>query len=144
MRATISVICLSMGIFGSGVAVQAQDMTLGEFEYNNSCVACHGASGKGDGPVGDFLTTVPPDLTVMQKNNGGVFPVIAVYDMIEGTMLPGAHGTRDMPIWGNRFRERIAETNEEESYSFSSLEKERYVNARVLALIEYLADMQVQ
>ena len=51
MRRMISAICLSLGIVGSGVAAHAQGMTLGEFEYQNSCVACHGISGKGDGPV---------------------------------------------------------------------------------------------
>ena len=145
MRVSISVICLSVGIVVLGVSAQAQDMTFGEFEYENSCVACHGASGNGDGPVSDFLSgAVPTDLTVMQKNNGGVFPVIAVYDTIEGSMLPSAHGSRDMPIWGNRFRERMTKGNEDDFFAFSSSETESYVNARILALIEYLASLQVQ
>jgi mono/diheme cytochrome c family protein len=142
MRRVISVIFLSAGLVGSGAAAQAQDMTFGEFEYQNSCVACHGASGKGDGPVTDFLSgAVPPDLTVLQKNNGGVFPVTAVYSMIGGNDVASAHGTRDMPIWGNRFRERITDANDP---NFSPTEKEVYVGTRILALVEYLASIQVQ
>ncbi len=71
---------LMASVVVSGNAAQAQDMTLGEFEYQNSCVACHGVSGKGDGPVTDFLSgAVVPDLTVSAKQqrrgvsgNGGV------------------------------------------------------------------------
>jgi mono/diheme cytochrome c family protein len=142
MRAATSVICLSLGIIGSVNATHAEGMTLGEFEYQNSCVACHGVAGKGDGPVTDFLSgAVPPDLTVMQKNNGGVFPVSAVYEMIDGSDVASVHGTRDMPIWGTRFRERITEANDP---NFSPSEREVYAGTRVLALIEYLASIQTQ
>lgn len=142
MRSKVLWGCLSLGLVFPGV-LHSQDMTFGQIEYMNSCVACHGVSGKGDGPVTDFLSgAVPTDLTVMQQNNGGVFPVIAVYDMIEGSMLPSAHGTRDMPIWGNRFRDRT--TAPDGVTVFSPSETERYVNARILALIEYLASLQVQ
>jgi mono/diheme cytochrome c family protein len=142
MRAMLPVICLSVGFLVSGTAADAQDMTLGEFEYQNSCVACHGVSGKGDGPVTDFLSgAVPLDLTVLQKNNGGVFPVSAVYAMIEGSAVASAHGTRDMPIWGNRFRQRIAQAKDPLD---ETMEPEGYAKARILALIEYLASIQVQ
>lgn len=142
MQSRILTLCLSVGVLFPAV-VHSQEITFGQIEYMNSCVACHGASGKGDGPVTDFLSgAVPTDLTVMQKNNGGVFPVIAVYDTIEGSMLPSAHGTRDMPIWGNRFRDRTAAPDG--VTVFSPSETERYVNARILALIEYLASLQVQ
>ena len=74
MRFSISVFCLSIGIVATGASAQAQDMTFGEFEYKNSRVACHGASGNGDGPVGDFLSgAVPSDLTVMQKTTVAFF-----------------------------------------------------------------------
>ncbi|MCK0102548.1 cytochrome c [Pseudohalocynthiibacter sp. F2068] len=122
--------------------LHAQGMTLGEFEYRNSCVACHGVSGKGDGPVTDFLSgAVPPDLTVLQKNNGYVFPVSAVFEMINGSDVASVHGTRDMPIWGTRFRERITDVDDPD---FSPSEIEIYAGTRVLALIEYLASIQAQ
>lgn len=140
MRARVTAICFSASIFGSVNLAHAEGMTLGEFEYQNSCVACHGASGKGDGPVTDFLSgAVVPDLTLLEKNNGGVFPVQAVYDTIDGGDVASAHGTRDMPIWGKRFRGRITEANDP---GFSPSETEVYAGTRVLALIEYLAGIQ--
>ena len=140
MRRTITTIFFSMTFLGLGTAVHAQGMSLGEFEYQNSCVACHGASGTGDGPVTDFLSgAVVPDLTVLQTNNGGVFPVTAVYETIAGNEAASAHGTRDMPIWGNRFRDRT-----DDDPDFPIAEQEDYVRIRILALIEYLAGIQVQ
>lgn len=140
MRAIIPAMVISLGLSVSGSMGNAQGMTLGEFEYQNSCAVCHGTSGKGDGPVTDFLSgAVPSDLTVMQQNNGGVFPVEAVYQTIAGGMDASIHGTRDMPIWGNRFRQRVGQDND--AY-FSPMETERYVSARILALTEYLASIQ--
>ena len=118
----------------------AQQMSLGEFEYANSCVQCHGADAKGSGPVTPLLTTRPPDLTVLQKDNGGVFPVSSIYSIIEGTTPAAFHGG-DMPLWGNRYRLR-AEGNAD--YAFSPEERDQYVRTRILALIEYLSKLQVQ
>ena len=142
MRWIVSTMCLTVGILGYGSLANAQDTSLGEFEYQNSCVVCHGASGKGDGPFVAYLSgPAPSDLTVIQKNNGGVFPVTAVYGILEGNNTPGVHGTSDMPIWGNRFRSRIDSAGDA---NFSPAEAETYVRGRILALIEYLASIQEQ
>ena len=118
----------------------ASAISLGEFEYRNSCVQCHGASGKGDGPLAGYLTKSPSDLTVLQKNNGGVFPVNRVYSIVEGSENVRIHGPRDMPVWGARFRARV---QDDEDSGFSSDEDIRdYSRARILALIEYLSTKQ--
>jgi len=116
-------------------------MTLGEFEYRNSCMQCHGASGKGDGPMASSLTKPPSDLTMLQKNNGGIFPVTRTYSIIEGSADVRLHGSRDMPLWGNRFRARIKADEDE---SFSPQDTAEYAQTRLMALIEYLATIQVQ
>jgi mono/diheme cytochrome c family protein len=126
---------------GALISAGAQAMTLGEFEYGNSCVQCHGASGKGDGPVAAFLTQPPSDLTLLQKKNGGIFPVTHVYSIIEGSADVRVHGPRNMPLWGNRFRGRIKADEDE---SFSPQDTDEYARTRILALIEYLATMQAE
>lgn len=120
------------------IPAAAAGMSLGEFEYRNSCVQCHGEDGTGDGPVTAFLRNMPPDLTAIQKNNGGVFPVSQLYSIIEGSQDVGVHG-RDMPLWGNRYRTRA---NIDPEDTFSPAATEDYVTTRVLALIEYLSTMQ--
>ena len=40
---------------------------------------------------------------MLAKSNNGVFPKDAVYEAIDGSKTIPAHGTREMPIWGERF-----------------------------------------
>ena len=131
---------VAMG-FGLFFFAEAHALSPGEFEYRNSCAQCHGLSGKGDGPVASSLTKAPTDLTVLQKNNGGVFPLTRAYWVIEGKADVPVHGTREMPIWGNRFRARI---KYDENEGFSPDDTEDYVTVRILALIDYLSMMQVK
>lgn len=84
----------------------------GQQMYKDYCAACHGATGKGDGPAADLLKTAPPDLTTMAKRNNGKFPAdhfVAVLHF--GTPAP-AHGTADMPIWGPLFRTQTPSVTE--------------------------------
>jgi mono/diheme cytochrome c family protein len=103
MTAVTSLVIAST-ILGFGTCASAENIDVGKTEYQSSCAACHGADGKGDGPVGKALKTAPADLTVLAKNNNGVFPYDKVYQMIDGrntTII--SHGTREMPVWGYRF-----------------------------------------
>lgn len=122
------------------LSLEVNAMSLGKFEYDNSCAQCHGTSGKGDGPFGENLKTPPSDLTMLQKQNGGVFPASHVYSVIEGTADVRLHGSREMPIWGRRFRARIKESEEE----FFPGDANEYATTRILALIEYLSTLQAK
>jgi mono/diheme cytochrome c family protein len=84
-------------------AVQAEDLDIGRSEFRSSCASCHGLDGKGTGPVSELLKVPPSDLTVLAKNNNGILPTNAVYETIYGSKIIPAHGTREMPIWGERF-----------------------------------------
>src|SRR5271166_1385112 len=73
--------------------------------YQDYCAACHGLSGKGDGPAAVALKSPVPDLTTLSKRNGGEFPDAQVaYLLNHGGSPTGAHGSEDMPIWGNLFK----------------------------------------
>lgn len=76
---------------------KGEKVDAGKREFEANCASCHGASGKGNGPVSDLLKKSAPDLTLLAKNNGGVLPVARLYDVIEGAGVP-AHGSRDMPV----------------------------------------------
>ena len=75
----------------------------GEIDYQNHCAPCHGRDAKGQGPMRSFLTVPPADLTQLAKKNKGTFPFWVVYRFIEGREEVRGHGTREMPIWGDRF-----------------------------------------
>ena len=120
-----------------GGPLAAEGMSLGEFEFLNSCSACHGADGKGEGSITGYLNQSVPDLTQLQKDNDGIFPVTSAYSFIAGGTEVGAHGTRDMPAWGRRYMIRA-----ESDPDFLGGATQEYVNLRMLALIEHLAAIQ--
>jgi mono/diheme cytochrome c family protein len=76
----------------------------GVSQYRTHCAQCHGTDGKGDGPVAPALKTPPTDLTMLSKNNGGVFPEQMVTESINGVGKLNAHGSADMPAWGLELR----------------------------------------
>ena len=122
----------------SAIAQQpAQRVDLGKREFDNNCAACHGREAKGGGPYVEFLKRSPPDLTLLAKGNGGVFPLARAYEVIEGAG-PG-HGGRDMPIWGQDYSVKAAEYYMDVPYDSPA-----YVRARILALAEYLNRLQVK
>lgn len=67
------------------------------------CAVCHGATGRGDGPMAGELRQAPSDLTAFTERNRGVFPTDRVFRIIDGREVR-AHGSREMPIWGDAFR----------------------------------------
>ncbi|HSF58711.1 MAG TPA: cytochrome c, partial [Candidatus Binatia bacterium] len=60
--------------------------------------------GRGDGVMRRYLNIPPANLRQLAKKNGGKFPFWEVYRKIDGQTEVRAHGTREMPIWGDRFR----------------------------------------
>lgn len=122
-------------LLAAGMA-RADDADLGKLEFKNSCAACHGMDGKGGTEMGEFLRIQPPDLSQLQKNNGGVFPTARVYNTIDGRQAVKAHGPRAMPVWGQRY------TDDAALVYADPLLGERTVRVRILALIDYLYQLQ--
>lgn len=128
-------------IVGLSTAGWAQSLDAGKFEYRSSCAPCHGSDGKGKGPISSQLKVMPTDLTVLTKKNNGVFPFSAVYEIIDGRQAIIAHGTREMPIWGNRYTVTQIERSVREAIDFY-YDPEIIVRTRVLAVIDYLNQIQ--
>jgi mono/diheme cytochrome c family protein len=122
--------------------VYAQVADIGKREYVNSCAVCHGDSGRGDGPLVKSLKIAPTDLTRLQKSNNGVFPIGRVYEVIDGRKAVAGHGSRDMPVWGDRFKERSTEQAELALRFGISIDAEAFAGDRILALIRYLSSLQ--
>jgi mono/diheme cytochrome c family protein len=111
----------------------AQEMDYGQAEYLASCAGCHGERGRGNGPLALSLTVAPIDISLLAERNGGVFPFDHVTALIDGrNMVPG-HGTRDMPVWGQRYLENDEEEFGEDGEIVTSLRIEE-----ITAYVEYL------
>ena len=86
------------------VPIRTTDPSSGAAMFKSYCASCHGTVGKGDGPAVVALKVAPGDLTLLSKNNGGKFPELRVFGILEGTIPLASHGSRDMPMWGELFR----------------------------------------
>jgi mono/diheme cytochrome c family protein len=72
--------------------------------FNAHCGACHGPRGKGDGPAASALRVRPPNLTGMTRDNGGTFPQKDLEWVLRFGAPLAAHGSSEMPVWGETFR----------------------------------------
>ena len=86
------------------VPVVDTDPSSGQEMFNTFCAVCHGADARGNGPAVPALKKTPGDLTQLTKNAGGKFPELRVYEVIRGDVGVTAHGSKDMPVWGQVFR----------------------------------------
>jgi mono/diheme cytochrome c family protein len=77
--------------------------TSGAEMFRSYCASCHGPEGKGNGPAAVALKKAPTDLTMLSRKSGGKFPDTAVYVAISGQFSVTAHGSSDMPVWGEVF-----------------------------------------
>ena len=87
------------------VPIRPSSPTSGREMFLQYCAPCHGTDGKGDGPAAAALRKAPADLTTLAARNNGKFPEARVAQYIQGDAEVTAHGSRDMPIWGDLFRQ---------------------------------------
>lgn len=135
---------LIWGLVGSGLLTgtasgQAAQDALGRQEYMLNCAQCHGVDGTGDGVIAGFLNVAPPDLTVIAQENGGELPFEALYGIISGGSATGAHGTQEMPAWGDRFS---VEALQLLGFRLSPEDRAEFVESRILALIAHIDSIQ--
>lgn len=134
---------IAMAVIGASVAVEValagpEDTPsellamVGRADFLEHCSACHGASGRGNGPVASSLNKPPTDLTRIAARRDGKFPADEIAAFIDGRTELAAHGSREMPIWGREFASR----------SGSDAIGDELVRGRHLILVEYLRTIQ--
>lgn len=140
LLAAVATACLLIGSGCTGdrpsgddtaAAAPGTPLATGQQTYQTYCMSCHGAEGKGDGPVAEVLSVPLNDLSQLRARNDGTFPVDLIYASIDGRDSVKAHGTREMPVWGN---------------IWSDIEgkpvKEAIVQQRINELVEYIRSIQ--
>jgi mono/diheme cytochrome c family protein len=85
------------------VPMKATSAASGQEMFTNYCAACHGQDGKGNGPAASALKVPPVDLTTLAQKNGGKYPAMHISSVIRGEADLPAHGSKDMPVWGQLF-----------------------------------------
>lgn len=119
---------------------QDMDAEFGKREFLRACASCHGAGGKGDGPIAKTLKQPPADLTKLSQNNNGVYPISRVYAVIDGRIQILVHGPRQMPVWGDVYTQGLKDRMPRDFMSKELLDA--LVRVRILMLIEYISTLQ--
>jgi len=144
MKTASRLAVIAATIIGFSTGAPAQNIDIGKAEYLSSCAACHGLDGKGNGPVSKVLKKSPANLTILAKKNNGVFPLNALYEIVDGRQSIDGHGTREMPIWGYRFTppERLNLKLGDDYIFLPPGSAEPVIHSRILAVLDYLNRIQ--
>ena len=111
------------------VPVKATSAASGHEMFTNYCATCHGKEGRGDGPVAAALKKAPADLASLTRRNNGKFPELEVYHSIMGDGMVAAHGSQEMPVWGDVLKSLDSDT-------------ESMVRLRIANLTSYIKSLQ--
>ncbi len=107
----------------------------GKEEFLYSCSLCHGENAKGEGIFSTMLTVPVADLTVLSKENNGVFPFYESFRKIDGRGEVRSHALMNMPMWGERFSV-TTQYSTEEKYN------DTLVRGKIFELLIYLRSIQ--
>jgi len=96
---------LAVALTGAAVGAQRDRGAIerGRALFQQHCAACHGKSGRGDGPTAATLARKPTNLTLLQQRSGAFFTA-QIESAVQGTNASLAHRAPDMMLWGAMFR----------------------------------------
>jgi mono/diheme cytochrome c family protein len=113
VRLAILAVSIAVGVVASAQTTTKTKASLtggGELFHQN-CSVCYGVDGKGPGSGSTYdpesiepkKRVKPANLTILSEQNAGKFPADRVRNAIYNKDSIPAHGTPDMPAWGNVF-----------------------------------------
>jgi len=134
-------LCLWLGLtlalffVASPARAVAGEAGQGQQLYEKYCSSCHGKDGRGNGSVSSYLKIKVPDLTLLKRNNKGIYPLAKVMTSIDGSRVVRGHGDAAMPVWGEVFETEARKTESAKYPILTSLLKTQ-------AIAEYIASLQ--
>ena len=135
VRSLLWVLCVAPAIAHAQTAKTPvsfpAESLVGKDSFEAYCASCHGAGGRGDGPVAESLRSIPTDLTALASGRREGFPRERVTAVLTGTgrTVVAPHGTTAMPIWGPMFR---------------MFESDTRARVRIDNLVSYIESLQVR
>lgn len=103
----------------------------GAGEYMRYCAACHGVDGDGKGLVAPAMKVAPSDLTRLTERHGDPLPRQKLAEFIDGRRPLASHGSREMPVWGERLWKDVP-----------SRTPEMRKRGTILVILDYLESIQ--
>ena len=127
-----TLVVLALSVAGCASSTETASSYPGEVLYRHHCASCHGTDGTGSGPAATALVSKPADLTQIRAKRGGTFPTLEIASIIDGRKQVAAHGSRAMPVWGEKYG-----AGQEPGPM-----KEEQVSGNLLTLVAYLESLQ--
>lgn len=126
-RTTLFVTALCAVLAGCQKSATTGAVEMGKAIYDQNCATCHGPDG--DVRSAEKHDPKTPDLrTIAQRSAGGHIPRVMLAEIIDGRKIVQAHGSRSMPVWGDRLD--ADETGD--------------VDAKIDALLRYIESIQIK
>jgi mono/diheme cytochrome c family protein len=113
-------------------ASEAQEPAPGAHLFHQYCASCHEERGTGDGPMSTYLRVKPSDLTRITARRKGKFPREPIARIIAGEEEVPGHGTRTMPVWGERLQDDV----------IGGVSKPTVARGRIAFLVDHLEALQ--
>jgi mono/diheme cytochrome c family protein len=134
-RGAIVALCAIAALAAVPAFAENEQLALGKKQYMKYCATCHGPSGTGtDGVASKLFKKPPANLTLLAQKNGGKFPMLEVLNIVKGDEPIKAHGTREMPVWGQILGRPLTEGMYGKDQS----------SAEILNIGQYLESIQVK
>src|ERR1039458_2111455 len=103
LKVLASIFALGAALSVAQSALSAgNDVSDGDRYFVRYCASCHGLAGLGDGPGARRRSTPPTSLRKLGDKYGVPLPAHRIAELIDGRDTPRAHGTHEMPVWGDR------------------------------------------
>ncbi len=126
------VACVVAGVAFAGAASAADHG--GKPIYEQYCASCHGTTGDGKGPVAAEMKASPADLRRLGQKYGMPLPKPKLREIIDGREMTRAHGTPDMPVWGDRLVSSAPPTTNINLFK----------RGTIIAIIDYIDTLQLK
>jgi mono/diheme cytochrome c family protein len=130
LRAAVALAAAALAMVAARPA--SRNDVEGRVLYTRYCAACHGLDGDGHGPVASVLVPPVANLRRLGERYGLPLDVERVARFIDGRTEVTAHGTRVMPVWGERFAAPEPEASG----------RPPAIDARIRKIVAYLATIQ--
>ncbi|MCE0507227.1 cytochrome c [Roseivivax sp. GX 12232] len=102
--------------------------------YTQYCATCHGADGKGDGPMARAMRVPPKNLTLLAVRSGDSFPAARVLSTVDGYARSDLDGP-GMPEFGELLAGDLVPYDSGDGVATPTPRK-------LVALVEYLRSIQ--
>ncbi|RIL00892.1 MAG: hypothetical protein DCC71_18290 [Proteobacteria bacterium] len=124
----------AVGALLFGVAAASAADHPGKAPFEQYCASCHGVAADGKGPVAGELKKQPEDLRKLHEEFGTPLAKPRLREVVDGRDMPGAHGTSDMPVWGDKLLAAVP----------PGAGNEAFKRGTIFVILDYLETLQAK